>query len=277
MGRIKSIDNALGINIHVTKEFVNEYGKKIIIGQMTNWVGTHSNLNWVMLETMHTVDNIIDYTFCFSEDEAISFSSDNIKFNNVDYEINIDYHGMIDEFAGWKYHNGANYNFQTCALCSYMYYDAISVDDVNVVVNDNNFIISGNAYDIDSEELLFHFKATPGINSYDIDYYSYDGKKMDCIEFANLEASKICGAGNADVDNIIYYVVSNAIYNAMIETLSISILIRACIDANNAHRKDLKNPNAKDYIKSLFADGVIDRFVAELMMSLIDKDSNIRY
>ena len=275
MGRIKSIDNALGINIHVTKEFVNIDGKKTIIGQLTNWIGTRSNINWVMLE-MYTINDIASYVFCFSEDEAISIAY-GIKFNDADYEISIDYHNMVDEFTGWNYHDSANYNFQTCALCSYMYYEAINVDNVNVVIDSSsNFLISGNVYDIESEELLFYFKATPGINNYNIDYYSYDGKKMDCLEFANLETSKVCGAGNADVDNAIYYVISNAIYNAMIKTLPISILIRACIDANNAHAKNLKIPNAKDYIKSLFADEVIYRFVAEFMMSMIDKDGNIR-
>lgn len=181
---------------------------------------------------------------------------------------------LDDEFAGWNYHDGANYNFQSCALCSYMYYEAIRVDNISVSINGNDFMINGNVYDIDTEELLFNFKATPGINSYDIDYYM-NGKKMDCLEFANLEASKICGAGNADVDNAIYYVISNAIHDAMVETLPISILIRACLDADNAHEKDLRIPNARDYIKHLFAEGVIDRFITEFMMAMIDKDGNI--
>jgi len=89
MGRIKSIDNALGINIHVTKEFVNIDGKKTIIGQLTNWIGTRSNINWVMLE-MYTINDIASYVFCFSEDEAISIAY-GIKFNDADYEISIDW------------------------------------------------------------------------------------------------------------------------------------------------------------------------------------------
>ena len=93
---------------------------------------------------------------------------------------------------------------------------------------------------------------------------------------ANIEASKICGAGNEDVDNAIYYVISSKIYDAMIETLPISILIKACYNTNDAHKKNLTVPTAKEYIKGLFNDGVIDRFLAEFMMSLICADGNIR-
>ena len=39
MGRIKTIDNAFGINIHVTKEFVRDDDTKIIVGELTNWLG----------------------------------------------------------------------------------------------------------------------------------------------------------------------------------------------------------------------------------------------
>ena len=152
-----------------------------------------------------------------------------------------------------------------------MYYEAIEVDGISITINGSNFNISGYVYEIDSHDLLFHFKATPGINSYNIDYYDYVGKKIDRLEFANLEASKICGAGNADVDNAIYYVISNAIYRAMENTLPISILVRGLLDINNAHKKDLKMPTAKEYINNLFDNGIIDRFVAEFVLSMFSK------
>lgn len=271
MGRIKSIDNALGININVTKEFVHENSdRKTIIGKLTNWTGDNTDCSdWVNLE-IDNLGNIFEYSFASSEDEATCLSY-GLQFNDVDYETTIDYHNMVEEITGWNYHDGANYNFQTCVLTSYMYYEAIEVDAISIDINGSNFNISGNVYEIDSHDLLFHFKATPGINSYNIDYYNYAGKKIDCLEFANLEASKICGAGNADVDNAIYYVISNAIYRAMADTLPISILVRGLLNINDAHKKDLKMPTAKDYINYLFTNGIIDRFVAEFVLTMFSK------
>ena len=273
MGRIKTIDNAFGINIHVTKEFVRDDDTKIIVGELTNWLGDNLGPEWVNL-TMSKAGEVTEYNFCFSESGAVSFSG--IKFNDVDRDITIDYHGQVESITGWSRDDCTTYNFQTSVLDSYMYYEAIYVDNIDIIINGNNFAISGNVFDITNDELLFHFTAVPGINSYDIDYYTCDGKKIDALGMANIEASKICGAGNEDVDNAIYYVISSKIYDAMIETLPISILIKACYSTNDAHKKNLTVPTAKEYIKGLFNDGVIDRFLAEFMMSLIGADGNIR-
>lgn len=273
MGRIKTIDNAFGINIHVTKEFVRDDDTKIIVGELTNWLGDNLGPEWVNL-TMSKAGEVTEYNFCFSESGAVSFSD--IKFNDVDRDITIDYHGQVESITGWSRDDCTTYNFQTSVLDSYMYYEAIYVDNIDIIINGNNFAISGNVFDITNDELLFHFTAVPGINSYDIDYYTCDGKKIDALGMANIEASKICGAGNEDVDNAIYYVISSKIYDAMIETLPISILIKACYITNDAHKKNLTVPTAKEYIKGLFNDGVIDRFLAEFMMSLIGADGNIR-
>lgn len=273
MGRIKTIDNAFGINIHVTKEFVRDDDTKIIVGELTNWFGDNLGPEWVKL-TMNKAEEIIDYSFGFSEAAVIGLFD--IKFNDADRDITIDYHDQVESITGWSCDSCIAYNFQTSVLDSYMYYEAIYVDNIDIIINGNNFAISGNVFDITNDELLFYFKAVPGINSYDIDYYTCDGKKIDALEMANIEASKICGAGNEDVDNAIYYVISSKIYDAMIETLPISILIKACYSTNDAHKKNLTVPTAKEYIKGLFNDGVIDRFLAEFMMSLIGVDGNIR-
>ena len=275
MGRIKTIDNAFGINIHVTKEFVRDDDTKIIVGELTNWLGDNLGPEWVNL-TMSKAGEVTEHNFCFSDSESGAVSFSDIKFNDVDRDITIDYHGKVESITGWSRDDCTTYNFQTSVLDSYMYYEAIYVDNIDIIINGNNFAISGNVFDITTDELLFHFKAVPGINSYDIDYYTCDGKKIDALEMANIEASKICGAGNEDVDNAIYYVISRKIYDAMIETLPISILIKACYSTNNAHKKNLTVPTAKEYIKGLFNDGVIDRFLAEFMMSLICADGNIR-
>lgn len=272
MGRIKTIDNAFGINIHVTKEFVRDDDTKIIVGELTNWLGDNLGPEWVNL-TMSKAGEVTEYNLCFSESGAVSFSD--IKFNDVDRDITIDYHGQVESVTGWKRHNGDAYNFQTSVLNTYMYYEAIYVDNIDIIINGNNFAISGNVFDITNDELLFHFTAVPGINSYDIDYYTCDGKKIDSLEMANIEAGKICGTGNEDVDNAIYYVISNNIYDAMVNTLPISILIKACYGVNDAHKKNSNALTTKEYIKKLFTDGVIDRFLAEFMMSLIGKDGNI--
>lgn len=157
-------------------------------------------------------------------------------------------------------------------------FDKFVEDTKNMLNSDNkNFILDNHATALTTnDELLFHFTAVPGINSYDIDYYTCDGKKIDALGMANIEASKICGAGNEDVDNAIYYVISSKIYDAMIETLPISILFKVCYGVNDAHKKNPNAPTAKEYIKELFNDGAIDRFLAEFMMSLIGKDGNIR-
>lgn len=273
MGRIKNINNASGINIHVTKEFVRNDDTKIIVGELTNWFGDNLGPECVKL-TMNKAEEITDYSFGFSEAAVIGFSD--IKFNDADRDITINYHGHVESITGWSCDSCIAYNFQASVLDSYMYYEAIYVDNIDIIINGNNFAISGNVFDITNDELLFYFKAVPGINSYDIDYYTCDGKKIDALEMANIEASKICGAGNEDVDNAIYYVISSKIYDAMIETLPISILIKACYSINDAHKKNLTVPTAKEYIKELFNDGAIDRFLAEFMMSLIDKDGNIR-
>lgn len=272
MGRIKDISNAGGINIHVTKEFVRDDGTKIIVGELTNWFGDNTGPEWVNL-TMNKGE-IIKYDFSFSESAAVSFSD--IKFNDVDRDITIDYHRKVESITGWNRDNCSTYNFQTSVVNSYMYYEAIYVDNIDIIINGNNFAISGNVFDITNDEFLFHFTAVPGINSYDIDYYTCDGKKINALEMANIEASKICGAGNEDVDNAIYYVISSRIYDAMIETLPISILVKVCYGISDAHKKNPNAPTAKEYIKKLFTDGEIDRFLAEFMMSLIDKDGNIR-
>lgn len=273
MGRIKDISNASGINIHVTKEFVRDDGTNIIIGELTNWLGDSLGSEWVNL-TMNKAGEITEYNLYFSEAGAVDFSD--IKFNDVDHDITIDYHGQVESITGWSRDNCTTYNFQTSVLDSYMYYEAIYVDNIDIIINGNNFAISGNVFDITNDELLFHFTAVPGINSYDIDYYTCDGKKIDALEMANIEASKICGAGNEDVDKAIYYVISRKIYDAMIETLPISILVKVCYGVNDAHKKNFNAPTAKEYIKKLFTDGAIDWFLAEFMMSLIGKDGNIR-
>lgn len=273
MGRIKDISNAGGINIHVTKEFVCDDDTKIIIGELTNWFGDNLGTEWVNL-TMNKAGEITEYNLYFSEAGAVDFSG--IKFNDVDRDITIDYHGQVESITGWSRDDCTTYNFQTSVLDSYMYYEAIYVDNVDIIINGNNFAISGNVFDITNDELLFHFTAVPGINSYDIDYYTCDGKKIDALEMANIEACKICGAGNDDVDKAIYYVISSKIYDAMIDTLPISMLVKGCYYFNDMHKKNLTAPTAKDHIKKLFTDGVIDRFLAEFMMSLIGKDGNIR-
>lgn len=273
MGRIKDISNASGINIHVTKEFVRGNDAKIVVGELTNWFGDNTGPDWVNL-TMNKAGEITDFNFYFTEAEATNLSG--IKFNNVDHDITIDYHGQVENITGWNRDDCTTYNFQTSVLDSYMYYEAIYVDNIDIIINGNNFAISGNVFDITNDELLFHFTAVPGINSYDIDYYTCDGKKIDALEMANIEASKICGAGNEDVDKAIYYVISSRIYDAMIETLPISILFKVCYGVNDAHKKNPNAPTAKEYIKKLFTDGAIDRFLAEFMMSLIGKDGNIR-
>lgn len=272
MGRIKDISNASGINIHVTKEYIRSDNGKIIVGELTNWFGDNTGPEWVNL-TMNKAGDITDYNFYFSETEAANFSG--IKFNKVDRDITIDYHGQVENITGWKRSDCGAYNFQTCVLGSYMYYEAIYTKNVDVIINGSNFAISGDAFDIVNHELLFHFTAVPGIDSYDIDYYTYDGKKIDALEMANIEASKICGAGNEDVDNAIHYVISSKIYDAMIDTLPISMLVKECYYFNDMHKKNLTTPTAKEHIKELFNDGVIDRFLAEFVMSLIGKDGNI--
>lgn len=272
MGRIKTIDNASGISIHVTKEFMRNDDAKIIVGELTNWFGDNTGPEWVKL-TMNKAGEITDYSFSFSEAKVVGFSD--IEFNDVDRDIMIDYHGKVESITGWSRDNCIAYNFQTSVLDSYMYYEAIYVDNIDIIINGNNFAISGNVFDITNDEMLFHFTAVPGINSYDIDYYTCDGKKIDALEMANIEASKICGAGNEDVDNAIYYVISSKIYDVMINTLPISMLIKGCHYANDMHKKNHNVPTAKDYIKELFTDGVIDRFLAEFAMSLIGKDGNI--
>lgn len=272
MGRVKDISNAGGINIHATKEFLRGDDSKIIVGELTNWIGSNINLKWVNL-TINKAGKITEYNFGFSETEAASFSD--VKFNEVDRDITIDYHGQVESVTGWKRHNGDAYNFQTSVLNTYMYYEAIYVGNVDIIINGNNFDISGNVFDVANDELLFNFTAVPGINSYDIDYYTCDGKKIDALEMANIEAGKICGTGNEDVDNAIYYVISNNIYDAMVNTLPISILIKACYGVNDAHKKNSNALTTKEYIKKLFTDGVIDRFLAEFMMSLIGRDGNI--
>lgn len=273
MGRIKDISNASGINIHVTKEFVRGDGTKTIVSELTNWFGDNIGPGWVNI-TMNKAGEITYHNFYFTETEAVNLSG--IKFNEVDRDITIDYHGQVESITGWSRDDCTTYNFQTTVLDSYMYYEAIYVDDVDIIINGNNFAISGNVFDITNDELLFHFTAVPGINTYDIDYYTCDGKKIDALEMANIEASKICGAGNEDVDKAIYYVISSKIYDAMIETLPISILFKVCYGVNDAHKKNPNAPTAKEYIKKLFTDGAIDRFLAEFMMSLIGKDGNIR-
>lgn len=272
MGRIKDISNASGINIHVTKEFVRGDGTKIIVGELTNWFGDNTGPDWVNI-TMNKAGEITDYNFYFTETEAVNLSG--IKFNEVDRDITIDYHGQVENITGWKRSDCGEYNFQTCVLDSYMYYEAIYTGNVDVIINGNTFAISGDVFDIANDELLFHFTAVPGINSYDIDYYTCDGKKIDALEMANIEASKICGAGNEDVDNAIHYVISSKIYDAMIDTLPISMLVKGCYYFNDMHKKNLTTPTAKEHIKELFTDGIIDRFLAEFMVSLIGKDGNI--
>lgn len=274
MGRIKTIDNAFGINVHVTKEFTRGGDNgKIVVGELTNWFGDNIGPEWVKLD-MNKAGEITDYNFGFSEAEVVGFS-DGIKFNDVDRDITIDYHNQVERITGWKRSDCAAYNFQTCVLGGYMYYEAIYVGNVDVIINGNSFAISGNVFDIANDEMLFHFTAVPGIDSYDIDYYTCDGKKIDALEMANIEAGKICGAGNEDIDNAIYYVISSKIYDAMIDTLPISMLVKGCYYFNDMHKKNLTAPTAKEHIKKLFADGVIDRFLAEFMMSLIGKDGNI--
>lgn len=272
MGRIKDISNASGINIHVTKEYVRVDNSKIIVGELTNWFGDNTGPDWVNI-TMNKAGEITDYNFYFTETEAVNLSG--IKFNEVDRDITIDYHGQVERITGWKRSDCGAYNFQTCVLDSYMYYEAIYTNNVDVIINGNAFAISGDVFDIANDELLFHFTAVPGIDSYDIDYYTCDGKKIDALEMANIEASKICGAGDEDVDNAIHYVISSKIYDTMIDTLPISMLVKGCYYFNDMHKKNLTAPTAKEYIKELFNDGVIDRFLAEFMMSLIGKDGNI--
>lgn len=272
MGRIKDISNASGINIHVTKEYVRIDNSKIIVGELTNWFGDNVGPDWVNI-TMNKAGEIVDYNFYFSEAEAANFSG--IKFIKVDRDITIDYHGQVESITGWKRSDCGAYNFQTCILGSYMYYEAIYTKNVDVIINGNSFAISGDVFDIVNNELLFHFTAVPGIDRYSIDYYTYDGKKIDALEMANIEASKICGAGNEDVDNAIYYVISSNIYDAMIDTLPVLMLIKGCYYFNGMHKENPNAPTAKKYINELFTDGAIDRFLAEFMMSLIGKDGNI--
>ena len=273
MGRVKDISNAGGIYIHATKEFVQEdNGTKVIVGELTNWIGSNSNLKWVNL-TMNKAGDIIDYNFNFSEDEAIEYSND--KFTDIDHNMVINYRGQVENIAGWNPRDVIHHNtFQSCVLDSYMQYEAISVDNIDITINGNIFVITGKVFDTSNDDLLFHFRAVPGINEYDIAWYSFNGKKLDTIGKMQIE-TKICGAAGEEVENTIYNVISRKIYCAMANTLPISILIKVCYGINDAHRKNPNVPTAKDYIKELFTEGVIDRFLAEFMMSLIDKSGNI--
>lgn len=274
--RIKSMDNAFSINIHATKELVHG-DTTFIVGELTNWFGDNTGINWVGI-TMRDRDVLDNYFFGNSEEEIITLYGTlhgNDEFKDIDRSIEIPYHHKVEKPTGWKWNNGTCNNFQTCVLYSYMTYEAIYVDDVYITINDNSFDINGNVFDMDNNELLFRFKAAPGICDYNIDYYSHSGGKIDASEVAHIEESKICGVSNRDVDNAIYFVIANKIYNAMIKTLPISVLVKTCYYINDAYKKNLTTLTATDYIKELFTDGTIDRFVAEFMMSLIDKHGNV--
>lgn len=275
MGRIKDIGNAFSINIHATKEFVDG-DNTIIIGKLTNWYGDNSGISWVGITMDRNRDVLNNYNFGFSEEDAIASYGTlygNDKFNDTDRSIKISYHHKVEKPTGWNWHNGVG-NFQECVLYSYMSYEAIYADDIDITINGNSFNISGNVFDMDNDELLFRFKAAPGICDYSIEYYNRSGDKIDASEFARIE-EKICGVSCRDVDNAIYFVIANKIYTAMINTPSIAVLIKTCYYINDAYKKNLTTLTTTDYIKELFADGAIDRFVAEFMMSLIDKHGNI--
>lgn len=273
--RIKSMDNAFSINIHATKELVHG-DTAFIVGELTNWYGGNTGINWVGI-TMRDRDVLDNYFFGNSEEEIVTLYGTlhgNDEFKDIDRSIKISYHHKVEKPTGWNWNYGTRVNFQTCALYSYMSYEAIYADDIDITINGNNFDISGNVFDMDSNDLLFRFKAAPGICDYNIDYYDRSGDKIDASEFAHIE-EEICGVSCRDVDNAIYFVIANKIYTAMIKAPQIAVLIKTCYYINDAYKKNLTTLTATDYIKELFADGAIDRFVAEFMMSLIDKHGNI--
>lgn len=271
MRRLKDISNAGGINIHATKEFLRGDDSKIIVGELTNWIGININLKWVNL-TISKTGTIIDYNFSFSEYEAIGYSND--KFTDIDYNMVIDYRGQIESITGWNPNTMHHNTFQSCVLDNYMKYEAIYVDNINITINNNNFVITGNVLDINNDDFLFRFKAVPFIDNYDISWYSFNGKKLNTVGKMQTETN-ICGASGEEVENAIYNVISSRIYCAMVNTLPISILVKTCYYINDVHKKNHNAPTAKDYIKELFIYGIIDLFLEEFMMSLIGKDGNI--
>ena len=271
MGRITGFDNMMGINIHVTKEFVDKDENKFIIGEQTNWKGDRAGVNWVVLEMLGDDDVKNNYIFASSEKEAILLSHINDEdLTDVNYDVCINFNRMIEEFTGWSYHECANSNFQTCVICSYMYYEALKVYNVSATLGEAGFEVTGDISDADTLKPLLHFVATPSIDAYDIKYYK-DGKKIDDMELACIEASDICGIGAKDIDNAIYYVISNEIFDAIAVTAPIQITVSAIARLDDKNDMQLRKILGKKWVKDLFDMGTIDRFMAEFIYTMINK------
>ena len=257
------------IKVRMFKEFIfdNPHLKTIFVGELINFKSEADQEHcYVSLNSTEVNANNIDNYFITFSDEEMAIKNAIYNWNVADYahtEKDVSYirefKYNLPRFYGWKSINFAD-TFASNNICTFVA-STIHVARFNEYVTNGKYEFVGDicTNDNNRNDTVLSFDAIPSVNGYSIELKGPYNKCLSTPELNHILRDTF-GVANDSIINAIYAVISNYIYEYMLNNNTNIRLAMKIVG-------DMPFDKAKDYISTLFNDGMLDYFVASICIA----------
>lgn len=260
------------IKVRMFKEFIfdDPRHKTVFVGELVNFKSEADEEHcYVSLNSTDTnANNIDNYFFFVLGDEEMAIKNAIYHWNVADYkhtEKDVSYirefKYSLPRFYGWKSINFMD-TFTSNNICTFVA-NVIHVARFNEYTTNGKYEFIGDICTNDNHmnDTVLTFDAIPSINGYSIEL---KGPYNKCISDPELHhiLRDTFGVANDSIINAIYAVISNYIYDYMVDN---NTNVHLCMEIVG----DMPFDKAKDHISKLFDNNMIDYFIANIVIAIL--------